>query len=347
VSGFELVRLAFHEAEASPGFAEWLAGEGVSLALTSGPRLFLTDLRPDGTLAVTDHQYGPCAGLVSAGADTLYLATRFQIWRLENALPAGTLTDDGHDRLFVPQTAWTTGLLGVHDIAVGAGGRPIFVNGRFSCLSVPDERLNFEPIWVPPFVSALASEDRCHLTGVALDAGGNPAYVTCAARTDTPNGWRDHQRDGGVVVDVASGEIVCAGLSVPHSPRLRDGRLWLANGGEGQLGFVDLASGRYEPVATVPGFARGLRLHGRVAVVGASRPPRNETFDGLGIEGRDTVCGVFVVDLEAGQVEHSLVLHAGAPEMADVAVLPGTRSPTAVGIQGDDVQELVTIPRSR
>ncbi len=38
---------------------------------------------------------------------------------LENALPAGEMTPDGHDRLFVPQVAWTTGLLGVQDMAFG------------------------------------------------------------------------------------------------------------------------------------------------------------------------------------------------------------------------------------
>ncbi|HJV08362.1 MAG TPA: TIGR03032 family protein, partial [Acidimicrobiales bacterium] len=270
MSDFQLVRLEFHETDASAGFAGWLADEGVSVAFTSAPRLFFAGLRPDGRLALTDRQYGPCSALVAAGPDTLFLATRFQVWRLENALPAGTLTDDGHDRLFVPQMAWTTGLLGVHDIAVGAGGEPLFVNGRFSCLSRPHERLNFEPVWLPPFVSALSPDDRCHLTGVAVDDTGHPAYVTCAAPTDAANGWRDHQRDGGVVVDVASGEIVCAGLSLPHSPRLRDGRLWLANAGEGQFGYVDLAAGlgRFEPVASVPGFARGVGLHGRFAVVG-------------------------------------------------------------------------------
>jgi uncharacterized protein (TIGR03032 family) len=347
-SGFELVRLQFHEVAASPGLERWLAEAHVSMALTSGGRVFLAGLRADGSLSVTDCQYGLCTALEPAGPDTLYLATRFQIWRLENALPAGQLTESGNDRLFVPQTAWTTGLLGVHDLALDGAGDPVFVSDRFSCLCGLSETLNFEPRWAPPFVSALVAEDRCHLTGVAL-RDGRPAYVTCAARTDTNEGWRQHKRDGGVVVDVASGEIVCTGLSLPHSPRLRGEQLWLANGGRGEIGFVDLTSGRYEPVASVPGFARGLAFSGRFAVVGTSKPPREESFEGLALherlerDGAAPVCGVFVVDVDAGRVEHSLVLNGGAPEVYDVALLDA-RAPAAVAIQGDDIQDLVTIP---
>jgi len=349
VSDFELVRLAFHEVDATPGFADWLRAERCSVGFTCGPRLFFAGVRADGSLEVTDHQYGPCTALTAVGPDTLFLATRFQIWRLENSLLAGALTDDGHDRLFLPQAAWTTGYLAVRDMAVDSAGGLLFVNGRFSCLSTVDERLNFVPLWAPPFVTGLTPEDRCHLTGVAMD-GDRAAYVTCGGPSDAPQGWKEHERDGGIVVDVATGEVVCAGLSVPHSPRLWDGRLWLTNGGTGELGTVDIERGAFEPVVSVPGFARGLDFQGRFAVVGSSRPPRDETFDGLVLDerlrraGAESACGLFVVDLDAGAVAHSLVLHAGPPEVLDVAVLPATRSPVAVAVQGDDVQELVTIP---
>ena len=346
MSDFQLVRLEFHEVDASPGFAGWLEREGVSLAFTNGGRLFFVGRRPDGSLEVTNAPYGPCTAVAPSGPDSLFLATRYQIWRLDNALPRGQQADAGHDRLFIPQTAWTTGLLGVHDLALGADGRPVFVNSRFSCLSTVSERLNFEPLWLPPFVSALASEDRCHLTGLATE-DGRPAYVTCAAAVDTAEGWRPHRAGGGVVVRVSDGDIVCHGLSVPHSPRLRDGRLWLANGGAGELGVIDVGTGRYEPVAELPGFCRGLALHGRFAVVGASKPPRDDTFEGLAVQhrmGADLECGVFVVDLETARVDHQLVLRGGGTEVFDVAVLPGARSPVAVAMQGDDVQDLVTVP---
>jgi len=41
-----------------------------------------------------------------------------------------------------------------------------FVNTRFSCLCTLDGVHSFVPRWRPPFVSALAPEDRCHLNGL-------------------------------------------------------------------------------------------------------------------------------------------------------------------------------------
>ena len=348
MSSHSLVRLVFGEIEASEGFAGWLAEVGCSVALTNGNRLFLVGLRPDGSLGVTEREYPGAGALAADGADALFLTTRYQIWRLQDALPPGSRTEDGHDRLFVPQTAWTTGRLEVRGLASDGRGGVVFANSRFSCLATLDERLNFAPRWLPPFVTALAPEDRCRLTGVALDDGGLPAYATCAARTDTPGGWRQHRLDGGVVLGVPEGEVVTDGLSMPHSPVLRGDRLWLTNAGAGELGVVDIRTGSYEPVAAVPGFARGLAMVDGYAVVGVSKPARGETFTGLPLATRlplaSARCGAVIVEVGSGRVVHRLLVHGVAPEVDDLALLPGTRWPTAVGFQGDDVQEWVTFP---
>jgi uncharacterized protein (TIGR03032 family) len=63
------------------------------------------------------------------------------------------------------------------------------VNTAFSCLCTLDRRHSFVPRWKPPFVTALAAEDRCHLNGLAM-TDGMPRYVTALAETDTPQGWR-------------------------------------------------------------------------------------------------------------------------------------------------------------
>ena len=41
------------------------------------------------------------------------------------------------------------------------------------------------------------------------------------------NGWRAHKPRGGCLMEVSSGEVISRGLSMPHSPRWHDGRLWL------------------------------------------------------------------------------------------------------------------------
>lgn len=349
MSGFELVRLAFDEVDASPGFVDWLQRERLAIALTKGNSLCFVGLDADGAVAVVDQQFGTCLGLTALGSTTIYLATRYQIWRLENALPEGRLTDDGHDRMFLPQSAWTTGKVIVRDLAVTGDGTVVFVNGLFSCLSVPSARLSFAATWLPPFVSELAPEERCQLTGLAL-AGGRPAFVTSASRSDRMGGWVDQQRDGGVVASVETGELVATGLSVPYSPVLHDGRLWLCLGGSGELAVLDPAGGEVTRVAELPGFARGLALHGDRAVVATSRAARNESFAALPLSDRLTGeeaegrTGIYVVELSSGRVEHWLEFVGGAREIHALALLPGVRSATAVPFSGDDVQELVTLP---
>lgn len=342
-----LVRLVFHELETSEGFAGWLEETGCSIAVTIGNRLLLIGLRPDGSVGSSEREYGGAAALAADGLDGLYLATRYQIWRLQDALPAGDLTPDGHDRLLLPQTAWTTGRLDVRQLVVDPRGGLVFASSRFSCLATLDERLNFAPVWMPPFVSALVPEERCFLSGVALAEDGRPAFATCAARSDTVTGWREHRRDGGLVLAVG-GDVVAAGLSLPHSPVLRGGRLWLAHGGAGELGVIEPGDGVYACVAALPGFARGLALGDRHAIVGVSRPPRGETFDGLPLAGRldvDTACcAVYVVDLDTGAIAHRALLHGVGPEISDVALLRQTRWPTAVEVAGEDAERSVTMP---
>lgn len=351
MTDFELVRLAFDEVEVSDGLAAWMAAEQVSILITKGNGLCLIGLLVDGSVWVVDRSFGGCAGLAAWGTQTVFLASRYQIWRLENALPHDALTEDGHDRLFVPQTGWTTGMLLVRDLAVTPNGDVIFVNGMFSCLSIPSARLNFEPVWKPPFITELAPQDRCHLTGVAL-AGARPAFVTSASSVDEPGGWRERQADGGLVMSVDSGEVIATGLSMPGSPVLRDGRLWLCLGGSGELAALDLGDGSVTRVAALPGFARGLAFAGDHAVVGVSRPAHGETFDGLPLAtrltGHDAAgrCGVFIVDTQSGRVEHWLTFAGGSSEINALTVLPGVRSPTAVRFAGQAVEELVTIPKT-
>ena len=144
------------------------------------------------------------------------------------------------------------------------------VNTRFSCLATFDGVHSFVPRWRPPFVSALSPDDRCHLNGLAV-SGGRPLFVTAHGRTDDANGWREGKVGGGIVIDVPSGEVVLSGLSMPHSPRFVDGRLWLCDSGSGRVLVADPDTGAVETVAELPGFTRGLAFAGRVAFVGLSQ----------------------------------------------------------------------------
>jgi uncharacterized protein (TIGR03032 family) len=326
----------------SRGFVEWLAGERLGLVLSTyhGGGLLFLGRKPGNELGLHVSAFERAMGTWTDG-QTLWVATTNILWRLENMLTPGRV-QDGFDRVFVPRVGRVTGDLDVHDVAVGEDGNPVFVNTRFSCLATVDDRFSFRPLWKPPFVTALAPEDRCHLNGLAVE-GGRPRYVTAVARTDAADAWRDHRAGGGVVMDVTTNEVVAEGLSMPHSPRLHGGRLWVLNSGAGQLGYVDLRGGKFEPVAFVPGYGRGLAFHGRYAVVGTSKPRRENAFRGLPLEqalaakGAAPRCGLEVVETETGATVHWLRIESTLEELYDVAVLPGAVRPRALSFAGDAV----------
>ncbi|MBK8375433.1 TIGR03032 family protein [Sphingorhabdus sp.] len=332
-------------------FSEWLAGTGASLAFSTyqAGKLFFVGVKGDGRLSIFERSLARCMGLgVSVDARSLLVATEYQIHRLDNVLEAASTNSDGYDACFAPHASWITGDLDVHDIGFGADGLPLFINTLFNCIATVSDGFSFKPVWQPPFISRLAAEDRCHLNGMALD-GGVARYVTAVSRSDAVDGWRDRRSDGGIVIDVASGELVCHGLSMPHSPRLYQGRLWLLDSGNGQFGSVDLASGKFEPLAFVPGFARGLNFIGKHAVIGLSLPRDNRAFSGLTLDAaltaRDTEarCGLAVIDLDSGDMVHWVRIEGVVRELYDVAVLPRTSRPFAIGFKGNEIKRVIAI----
>ncbi|SMF94841.1 TIGR03032 family protein [Methylomagnum ishizawai] len=336
------------EISASRQLTAWMAETGISFAFTTYQigKLFFVGLKPDGGLSLFERSFNRSMGLCAQG-DSLYLGSLYQIWRFENLLEPGQ-TQDGYDRLYLPQVGYTTGDVDAHDLGVDRDGRLIFVNTLFSCLATLSESHSFVPVWKPPFISKLAAEDRCHLNGLAM-RDGLPAFVTAISRSDAADGWRDRRRDGGVVVEVGSGETVLSGLSMPHSPRWHDGRLWLLNSGTGEFGYVDAAAGRFEPVCFCPGYLRGLSFHGAYALVGLSKPRHNKTFAGLALDGRlqgrdvEPRCGVQVIDLRSGDLVHWLRLDGLVEELYDVVALPGARRPMALGFKTDEIRRVLNV----
>jgi uncharacterized protein (TIGR03032 family) len=329
-------------------FNSWLAEQKISLAFTTYQtgKLFLIGLQPDGRLSVFERTFNRCMGL-HATDQTLYMTSLYQLWRFENSLEPEQ-AHEGYDRLYVPQMAWTTGDLDIHDVAPGADGRPIFVNTLFGCLATVSETHSFVPLWKPPFLSKLAAEDRCHLNGLAME-GGKPRYVTSVSQTDVNDGWRDHRRDGGTVTDVAANAVVMGGLSMPHSPRLYRDKLWLLDSGTGNFGYVDLRRGQFEPVVFCPGYMRGLSFVGDYAVVGLSLNRENKTFEGLALDDNlrkrkaEPRAGLQVVDLRTGDVVHWLRIEGIVRELYDVVVLPGVRRPMALGFKTDEIRRVISI----
>jgi len=334
----------------SRDFPRWLASTKSALAFTTyqAGKLFLLGVKPDGQLSVFERTFARSMGIaVSTDGRTLALATQYQLHRFDNVM-SGQPSRDGFDALYAPHATWVTGDVDAHDVGFASDGRPLFVNTLFSCLATVSDGHSFTPVWKPPFISRLAPEDRCHLNGMALEAG-EARYVTAVSRSDVADGWRDRRVDGGVVIDVKSSQIIAEGLSMPHSPRLHRGRLWLLNSGVGEFGFIDPKSGRFEPVAFCPGYARGLAFIGDHAVIGLSLAREDRTFNGLPLDGAlkargtEPRCGLAIINLESGDMTGWARIEGVVRELYDVAVLPNVACPSLVGFRGDEVRYVISI----
>lgn len=331
----------------SGGFVALLHRLNVSVALTSyqSGKFYLLGRNPKGGLMINERLFQKAMGMYVEG-NALLLATLFQIHRFENILDKGSSVNNTFDACYVPRTTHTTGVLDAHDVGLMKNGDIVFVNTAYNCLATVSPRHSFIPVWKPTFISAIVKEDRCHLNGLAME-DGRPRYVTAVSRSDTIDGWRDRRADGGVVIDVDTNEVVCSGLSMPHSPRVHNGKLWLLNGGSGDLGYVDLEKKTFVPVAFCPGFLRGLHFHGKYAFVGLSKP-RYERFSGLPLDDKlkerdsEPWCGIQVIDTETGACVEWFRIDGAIGEVYDVATLPGVVCPMSLGFASNDIKMLVT-----
>jgi uncharacterized protein (TIGR03032 family) len=246
----------------------------------------------------------------------------------------------------MPRAAHVTGDVQIHEMAY-VQDQLWFVNTRFSCLATHDPDHSFAPIWRPTFITQYTPDDRCHLNGIGLVAG-KPHWVTALGETNTSGGWRENKKSGGILIDIESNEIVARGLSMPHSPRWHNGRLWLLESGTGSLGHVDLATGRYEPVVHLDGFTRGLELVGNLAFVGLSQVRETAVFSGIQITERlqesQRTCGVWVIDIQRGQVVAFLKFEEAVQEIFAVVLLPGCRFPDLINDNADLIGSSFVLP---
>ena len=350
-------------------FAAWLKTHNIALAFSTyrANRLIFVGRSDAGKLKLHERLFDRPMGLYvddTPEGRSLWMAGRSQVWRFDDLLEPGQ-HHEGGDRLYVPAACYTTGEVNAHEIVLvpdaHGANEPLFVNTAFSCLATLGRGSSFVPTWQPPFITQLSADDRCHLNGLAL-LNGVPTWATACGTLDAPAAWRDARSGGGVVLHIPTGVVVASGLTMPHSPRWHQGRLWLLNSGTGELGWIDDSKKdgqQFVPLCFMPGFARGLAFvtsdgegggERSFAVVGLSKL-RSPQFTGLPLEKKlhsmqlpVGCCGLRVIDLATGQIIHSLDLPEPIDELFDVVVLPGAQQPRALGLQTEDIHCLVKLP---
>lgn len=335
----------------SPGLADWLQAQSGSLVFSTyqSARIFFVSAaqQTDGGLGMValERIVGSAMGL-AVDRDKLWVTNKEQAWRFTNVgprtlKPAPDAKAVDYDAVYMPRWGILLGGCDTHDVLANVrfNGRQhelLFVNTAFSCICSIDGHYNFVPVWKPSFISALSPEDRCHLNGMGAK-DGQLAYATACAETDAGYAWKPQKNGGGLLIDVQTNEIITRNLSMPHSPRWHNGKVWLLNSGDGQLGYVEPADGRFVPVADCPGFARGLHMVGDYAIVGLSKLRDNTFSSGLLIKSKLEAshvpqrCGLLIINLKTGQIEHWLTIEGSITELYDVAFLPGIQRPYTPG----------------
>ena len=324
-----------------------LAELGATVLVTTYQAGKLVMIRADGAVANTHFRDFDVPMGLALGRGRIAIGTRAGVWEFHDVpavaprikSPDRPAESTHHDAVYLPRSFHVSGHIAIHEIAY-SDDELWAVNTRFSCLCTFDRSHSFVPRWRPPFVTAYSADDRCHLNGFCM-MDGAPRYVTALGATDDGAGWRANKARGGVLLEVPSGRVVAGGLSMPHSPRIHGGALWVLESGAGTLARVDPATGRLDVVAELPGFTRGLDFHGPFAFIGLSQVRESALFSGLPITDRlpveQRMCGMWVVDVRSGQTVAFLQFTDGVQEVFGVQVLPAARWPELVIDLRDEV----------
>lgn len=327
--------------ESFPGLIEHLGG---TLAVTTYASNRLVLLRANGAELNTHFKEftGPM-GLAFGGGE-MAMGVQNSIWFFRSQPDLCATAQPHSDAVYVPTKRHMTGDIRVHELG-WAANELWMVNTRFSCLATFDENHSFVPRWQPHFINKLNAEDACHLNGMAMTENG-PMWVSALGVSDQASGWRKDKLDGGVVMDVNSGEIVTGGLCMPHSPRWHGDRLWVLNSGRGGLCEIDPSTGDVDLVTRLPGFTRGLAMIDRYAFVGCSRVRESAWFGGLPIleKKHPPECGVWAVDLVTGEIIGWLKFDEGIDEIFDLQWLPQLIRPEILEPDESTSQNAFTLP---
>lgn len=250
-----------------------------------------------------------------------------------------------YDAMYMPRMTYHTGPLDIHDLCWG-NDKLFAVNTLFSCIVAIDGNYNFSPVWTPPFIKELKSEDKCHLNGLVL-VDGKPKYATAFNQGNSHQSWREGVTTEGVLMDIETNEILAANLKMPHSPRLFNNQLFLLFSATGEIVKINPQSGSYDVVNRISGFVRGMAYYKDFLFIGLSKLRQNSsTFAKLEIAKNSLNAGIAIVHLPSGSFYGEIKYHSSVDEIYDVQVLPDKIRPNILNTIQPEYKTGLSIPGS-
>ena len=326
-------------------FNEILQKAGISVLVSTYQAGKLILLRANSTLNTHFVSIVKPMGMAFSGS-RLSVGTANQVWDYFNmqAVAAKIQPVNKHDACFIPRRLHITGDIDIHEMAFDKENTLWLINTRMSALCTLDLNYSVVPEWRPPFVDAYDLSDRCHLNGLAMK-NGKPVYVTALGKTNTPAGWRKNKATGGILMNIETNEILCQGLSMPHSPRWYQDKLYVLESGAGKICTINPENGEKTTIAEVPGFCRGIAFLGPYAFIGLSQVRETAVFAGLPLTKRfpERHCGIWIIDLRNGNTVGMLQFDAGVQEIFAVEIL-SCKYPAILDINDPFVSTSYSLP---
>ncbi|MCK5824383.1 MAG: TIGR03032 family protein [Ichthyobacteriaceae bacterium] len=329
-----------------PQFALLLDKLGISLAISTyqaGKIVFLSSVNED-KLVQLPRNYKTAMGMASAD-NKLAIAAENKVTVLHNRPELAenyAAGNNKYDGIYIPTATYNTGGIDLHDMEF-IDDKLVAVNTKYSCLSYIDDNYSFTPFWQPPFITGMVPEDRCHLNGMAVE-NNEIKYVTALGKGNTEMQWREDKMNSGILMEYPSGKIIIDGLSMPHSPRIYNGKLYVLNSAKGELICVDTEKQTYEVVVKLGGFARGMSQHGDYLFIGVSKLRHNSAvFSDLEIA-KTSFAGVVAVYLPYNSIAGRFEYEMTVDEIYDVKVLSNSTRPSILSPEMVDDNLNITYP---
>jgi len=331
----------------TPQMPEILRQLQCSILLTTyqAGKVVMISAQNDEFLSILPRSFPKPMGLDVKG-DEMVIATKDEVIRLHNSRELAATypkKPNTYDALFIPRTTHHTGQVDMHDVKFGKE-RLYAINTSFSCLCEIGGNYNFIPRWKPNFITSLASEDCCHLNGLVMK-DGYPRFVTALGKSNTPQGWRDHITDGGLLIDVTTDEIIFDDLAMPHSARYHKDELYCLLSATGQLVKLHIDRKEVEVIKDLKGFCRGMDIVGDYAIIGMSKLRKNSsTFAKLDFAEKAYQAGIKIVHLPTCAIVGEMNFQTSVDEIYEIKILPDTTRPNILNTENDIHKMSLAIP---
>lgn len=160
-----------------------------------------------------------------------------------------------------------------------------------------------KPVWWPKCIEKNGKPDQkanyIQLNSIALGKTLKDSFFSASAEKISarrPGQLNFPVDKRGVIFSGKTRDVAFKGLTRPHSARLHNNKVWVANSGYGEVGYYD--GQKFTPVFRFNGWTRGLCFAGNILFVGVSRVLPRFRHYAPGIKSLTQTCSVVALDLK-------------------------------------------------